>query len=75
MQTHSAEQLTRNMVAEALAAKVSLRQMNEPRGTNWEPLSNLNEPSHNAIKGLLFAVPISLLLWTMIGLLMWLVVR
>jgi hypothetical protein len=63
------------MVAEAIAAQGALLRTDELGAADWLGLPNRIEPRDNAVQGLAVAVPISLLLWTIIGLLLWLLVR
>jgi len=80
MQTQYSEQASRNMAAEAMAAEAIAAQGALPRTeelgvADWLAVRNLVEPRDNAVQGFAVAVPISLLLWTIIGLLLWLLVR
>jgi hypothetical protein len=71
-----AEQAGQNAVADAIMAEGALRisEIEEPR--NAGPMEFLESlPRDTAMRGLAVALPMSLSLWTLIGLLFWVLLR
>ncbi len=58
--------------AEAMVSRNKLMEVNRCRPA----MSTLLQlPSDSAVRGLIFAVPVSLLLWVILGLVVWAIVR
>ncbi len=70
MHTESLDQVGLKLAGEAIAAEGALREMNEQRRVRREHMPSEVQTEGTAIRGLVVAVPVSLVLWMAIGLLL-----
>jgi len=68
MHTESLDQAGLKLAAEAIAAEGALRELNEQQHAIREYMPSEVETEGTAIRGLVLAVPVSLVLWVAIGL-------
>lgn len=74
MQTEDLYQAGNNVAPEGLIAESVLREMETQRSVT-NPMRHAFPIEESAVRGLMIAVPMSLSLWVLIGLVVWAIVR
>lgn len=69
------DQAGRNLATEGLAATAALREISKRRPAGAEIIQREMLPDGSAFQGLVVLVPVALVLWMIIGMLVWAMVR